>query len=726
MDIAKLCLQMDSLRASDLFIAVGKPPALRVLGAIETMEAPPVTAEDVDGFFSRHLPDGVRERFERERDVDLGVSLTDSDRFRLNLSFERGKPGMAIRRVPSGALDFGDLLIPDVVRRLAEEPRGLVLITGATGSGKSTTMAAMLHHINSTFSRHIVTIEDPIEFSHRDRASVVSQREVGSDTHDFQTALRHVVRQNPDVIFIGEMRDLETIQTAISAGMTGHLVISTMHTVDVTQTLERIVNYFPASMRDQMAQDLSLALLGIISQRLLPRKDAEGRVPVFEILVGTPLAKRLVADRQLDEILEVIKSGQSEGMTTFTRSLVDRCSADLLDLETAETGATNREEFLLAAQGMETGIDTLRTYATEQGQGLSIKKLLRDAVRYEASDLILTVGSPPTIRIDGLLRGFEMPPLTGADTQALLFSVLTPTQRANFESNREVDFALSVKDRFEMELEDGRDCRFRVNGFYQKGCVGAAFRMIPQHISSPDELRIPNVVMALAKRHQGLVLVTGPTGNGKSTTLACIIDEINAQRPCHIITIEDPIEFVHENKEALIEQREVNSDTKSFLSALKFVLRQDPDVILIGEMRDPETISAALTAAETGHLVFATLHTNDVTQTVDRIIDVFPAERQNQVRTQLASCLTAVVSQRLLPRKGEEGGRVAAFEVMLATDPIRAQVRDQRTHQLLGTMETAAKDGMITMDRALRDLFAANLITRETFMAVARQPLAFG
>jgi twitching motility protein PilT len=668
----------------------------------------------------------VRERFERERDVDLGVSLTDTERFRLNLSYSRGKPGLAIRRVPSGALDFEDLLIPDVVRRLAEEPRGLVLITGATGSGKSTTMAAMLHHINATFSKHIVTIEDPIEFSHRDRESVVSQREVGSDTRDFQTALRHVVRQNPDVIFIGEMRDLETIQTAISAAMTGHLVVSTMHTVDVTQTLERIVNYFPASMRDQMAQDLSLALLGIISQRLLPRKDAEGRVPVFEILVGTALAKRLIGNRQLDEIMEVIKSGHNEGMISFTRSLVDRCSADLLDLETATTGATNREEFLLAAQGMETGIDTLRSYADDQGQGLSIKKLLRDAVRYEASDLILTAGSPPTIRIDGLLRGFEMPTLTAADTQALLFSVLTPTQRANFEANREVDFALSVKDRFGMEFEGQADCRFRVNGFYQKGCVGAAFRMVPQHIPSPDELRIPGIVMGLARRHQGLVLVTGPTGNGKSTTLACIIDRINSERPCHIITIEDPIEFVHSNREAIIEQREVNSDTKSFISALKFVLRQDPDVILIGEMRDPETISAALTAAETGHLVFATLHTNDATQTVDRIIDVFPAERQNQVRTQLAACLTAVVSQRLLPRKGSEGGRVAAFEVMLGTDPIRAQIRDQRTHQILGTMETAAKDGMVTMDRALRDLFSANLITRETFMAVARQPLAFG
>jgi twitching motility protein PilT len=212
--------------------------------------------------------------------------------------------------------------------------------------------------------------------------------------------------------------------------------------------------------------------------------------------------------------------------------------------------------------------------------------------------------------------------------------------------------------------------------------------------------------------------VTGPTGHGKSTTLASLIDAINDERPCHIITIEDPIEFVHTSRRAVIEQREVTSDTKSFHSALKYVLRQDPDVILIGEMRDPETISAALTAAETGHLVFATLHTNDATQTVDRIIDVFPSDRQDQVRTQLAACLEAIIAQRLLPRRDGKG-RVAAFEVLLGTMPVRAMIRDKRTHQLKGTIETAAREGMVTLDRALKNLLDEGLITRETFLTVA-------
>jgi len=725
MDIGLLCRQMESLQASDVFVSVGKPAAARVLGVLREVDDALVSAEDIGAFLDRYLPAGAHERFLQERDLDIGISMGEHERYRLSLYFQRGLPCMAIRRVPLGELSFDELHIPPTVRALAEQPRGLVLITGATGSGKSTTMAAMLNHINATFHRHIVTIEDPIEFTHRDKSSIVSQREVGGDTRDFASALRHVVRQNPDVIFLGEMRDLETIRTAISAAMTGHLVVTTMHTVDVMQTLERILNYFPTELRDQVAQDFSLALAGIVCQRLLPQADGQGRVPAFEILLATPLARRAIAQRALDQIPEILKSSEADGMITFTRSLVNRCQEGLLTVETAASGATNRDEFLLAAQGMETGIDTLRRLQDDSGQSLSMKKLLRDAVRYNASDLLLTVGSPPMLRIDGAMRGFDMPELSGGDTRRLLFSVLSSSQRADFEAQKEVDFALSIKERFGLDEGVDTDCRFRVNGYYQKGCVAASFRLIPQRIPSAEELRIPAVVIRLARRLQGLILVTGPTGHGKSTTLACLIDEINRSRSCHIVTIEDPIEFVHTSRTAVIDQREVNADTMSFANALKYVLRQAPDVILIGEMRDPETIAAALTAAETGHLVLATLHTNDCMQTVDRIIDVFPAERQNQVRTQLAACLEAVVSQRLLPRKDEKG-RVAAFEIMLGSTAVRSQIRDKRTHQLLGVIETASKDGMVTMDRALKDLFAANLITRDTYLAVARNPLSPG
>jgi twitching motility protein PilT len=345
---------------------------------------------------------------------------------------------------------------------------------------------------------------------------------------------------------------------------------------------------------------------------------------------------------------------------------------------------------------------------------------LRNAIHYGASDLLLTVDSPPVIRLDGNLRPFDMPVLSGADTQKLLFSILAPRQRADFEEKREIDFALSVKGI--ENAEDETEYRFRVNGFYQRGRVAAAFRVIPMNIPSPSALRLPPAILNLATLQQGLVLVTGPTGHGKSTTLAALISEINRTRPCHVITIEDPIEFVHPHKMALIEQREVNADTLSFQNALKYVLRQAPDVILIGEMRDTETIAAALTAAETGHLVFATLHTNDVTQSVDRIIDVFPADQQTQVRSQLAASLSAIISQRLLPLKSEKGGRVAAFEILLGSIAVKAMIRDKKTHQLKALMETAAREGMITMERALKNLFEEGLISRATYQLAARTP----
>lgn len=724
-DLATLCQKMEDLHASDLFLSVGRSPVMRRDGVIvEVPGGSIVEAAGLQDFFSSYLPVGTWDKLQAERDLDIGLTLGQSGRFRLNLSFQRGNLSLAVRKVPSGELDFASLALPETLARLAELPRGMILITGATGSGKSTTLAALVNHINQTQRRHIVTIEDPIEFVHADRQSVISQREIGSDTRSFSMALRHVVRQNPDVIIIGELRDQETIATAISAAMTGHLVAATLHTVDVQQTLERILNYFPDGLREQVALDFSLALQGIISQRLLPRQDGSGRVPALEILIATPLGRRLIASRELENIPELLKSGSQDGMLSFNRSLARLHAEGVVSLEIAARAATNREEFLLLSQGMETGIDTLRAgYSGDVNVGLSLKKLLRDALVHGASDLLLSAGSPPVIRLDGELRPYDTPVLTPADTQKLVFSVLTLSQRANFETSREIDFALSVRGL--LESGDPPEHRFRVNGFYQKGSIAAALRLISSRIPTAVELGLPKAIINLARKPQGLVLVTGPTGQGKSTTLAALVDEINRTRSCHIITIEDPIEFVHQHQCALIEQREVTSDTHSFAQALKYVLRQDPDVILIGEMRDPETISATLTAAETGHLVFATLHTNDVVQSIDRVIDTFPPEQQNQVRAQLAACLEAVISQRLLPRHNKSG-RVAAFSILLGSTAVRAMIRDKKTHQLSGVIETAAKDGMITMDRALQNLFERGEISRSTLLQMTTDPQKYG
>ena len=368
-----------------------------------------------------------------------------------------------------------------------------------------------------------------------------------------------------------------------------------------------------------------------------------------EVLLASPAVRKLVREQRVDEISDAMSTG-GDGMQTFNRSLVSLYESKAITYETGAAYATNPDEFRLNAQGMERGSSAFAAEA----EGLpavgtvDMRTLLAIAVRYGASDIHMVVGSPPIFRIHGKLRRLEVDALSPGDVRELLFSLLSQGQREAFELDRELDFALTVTGKH----------RFRVNAHFQRGTVAVALRLIPNTIPDPATLGLAPAVYDLALRNQGLILVTGPTGSGKSTTLAAMIDRINSTRSCHVITIEDPIEFVHENRAATIEQRELGPDTASFASALKFILRQDPDVILVGEMRDQETISAALTAAETGHLVLATLHTNDAPQTVDRIVDVFPPHQQSQIRVQLSSALQAVVSQRPpAPRRRERPGR---------------------------------------------------------------------
>ncbi len=330
--------------------------------------------------------------------------------------------------------------------------------------------------------------------------------------------------------------------------------------------------------------------------------------------------------------------------------------------------------------------------------------LLNTMFEQGASDLHLSAGIPPTIRVDGELQHLEnQAALSGSDTKSLVYSVLTDAQKHTFEANNELDFSFGIKGL----------CRFRGNAFIQRGAVGAVFRTIPYKVIPFKELGLPLSVEKFAEKPLGLVLVTGPTGSGKSTTLASLIDKINRERHAHIITIEDPIEFLHEHHNCVVNQREVHSDTQSFNTALRHVLRQDPDVILIGEMRDLETIEAALTVAETGHLVFATLHTNSCAQTINRIIDVFPPHQQTQVRTQLSFVLEGVVTQQLIP-KATGKGRVIASEVMVPTAAIRNLMREDKIHQIYSQMQVGQeKIGMRTMNQSLIDLYQRRQISRD-------------
>jgi len=342
---------------------------------------------------------------------------------------------------------------------------------------------------------------------------------------------------------------------------------------------------------------------------------------------------------------------------------------------------------------------------------LNLVQALEAMLALNASDLHMTVGAPPTVRVAGSLRPLKgAPVLDGPSLQRVLYALLTQQQREVFEENLELDFSYSLPAR----------ARFRVNMYKQRESVGAAFRFIPFELKSLEELGIPPVVGSFSKLPRGFVLVTGPTGSGKSTTLASLIDIANSQRHDHIMTVEDPIEFLHRHRSCLVNQREVGTDTHSFSEALKHVLRQDPDIILVGEMRDLETIQVALTAAETGHLVFATLHTQDAAQTIDRMIDVFPPHQQQQIRQQLAGTLQGIVCQTLC-KKADGSGRVVAAEVLVATPAIRNLIREGKTHQIYSSMQAGAQYGMQTLDQNLAELVRSHQVTFDEGMEKCQQ-----
>ena len=346
---------------------------------------------------------------------------------------------------------------------------------------------------------------------------------------------------------------------------------------------------------------------------------------------------------------------------------------------------------------------------------MDLADLLLEMLEKGASDLHLTVGAPPTFRIHGRISPIKQPSLDRDRLHNLLYAMLTDDQRRRFERDMELDFALEL----------GQDARFRVNVFMGRQGEGAVFRVIPTKILTLDDLKMPPVLQELCRKPRGMVLVTGPTGSGKSTTLAAMVDYINSTRDEHILTIEDPIEFVHQHKRCIVNQREVGPNTKNFSNALRAALREDPDVILVGEMRDLETISLAMTAAETGHLLFGTLHTSSAPKTIDRLIDVFPPEQQKQIRIMFSESVQAVICQALIPRS-DRPGRIAALEIMIGTVAIRSLIREGKTHQISSIIQTSAKFGMQSLDQELKRLVIERIISQEDALERANNKEIFG
>lgn len=342
---------------------------------------------------------------------------------------------------------------------------------------------------------------------------------------------------------------------------------------------------------------------------------------------------------------------------------------------------------------------------------ITLHQLLKAAVKQNASDLHLVAGSPPILRVDGKIVRIKAPELTADMTQSLCYSILTDSQKGKFEATKELDFSFGVKS----------TARFRANFFYQRGAVSGVFRRIPVDIPDLDALQVPPIVREMVNVPSGLILITGPTGSGKSTTIAALIDKINRERRGHIVTLEDPIEYVHAHKNCIVNQREVGIDTVSYRSALKHILRQDPDVVLMGELRDLDTIESALNVAETGHLVFSTLHTNSAVQSINRVVNVFPAEQQERIRLQLSLTLNAIVSQRLLP--GRNGGMVAAMEVLIMNTNVRNLIRENKLHQVYGMMQVGQdKSGMTTLNQSLSKLVLSRKVEMKTAFLYSNDP----
>jgi twitching motility protein PilT len=342
----------------------------------------------------------------------------------------------------------------------------------------------------------------------------------------------------------------------------------------------------------------------------------------------------------------------------------------------------------------------------------TLNQLLKSMVEQGGSDLHVTTNSPPQVRVDGHLKPLSLPPMTPTETKQLAYSILTDNQKHRLEENLEIDLSFGIKGL----------ARFRANIFHQRGAIAAVFRQIPYEIKGFRELNLPAIIEKLCEKPRGLILVTGPTGSGKSTTLAAMIDKINRERAEHIVTIEDPVEYLHSHKKCIVNQREIHADTHGFAAALRSALRQDPDVVLVGEMRDLETVESALRIAETGHLTFATLHTNSAAQTINRIIDVFPAHQQSQIRAQLSLVLEGIICQTLLPKAGGKG-RAMAMEILIPNSAIRNLIREDKIHQIYGMMQAGqAKHGMQTFNQALAALYFKRLITLETALLRSSLP----
>ncbi|KFN48912.1 hypothetical protein P873_13245 [Arenimonas composti TR7-09 = DSM 18010] len=690
MDIAELLAFSVKNKASDLHLSAGLPPMIRVDGDVRRINIPALDHKQVHSLVYDIMSDKQRRDYEEFLEVDFSFEIPGLARFRVNAFNQNRGAGAVFRTIPSQILTLEELAAPKIFAELCQQPQGLVLVTGPTGSGKSTTLAAMIDSINKNEFGHILTVEDPIEFVHTSQKCLVNQREVHRDTHGFNEALRSALREDPDYILVGEMRDLETIRLALTAAETGHLVFATLHTSSAAKTIDRIIDVFPAGEKPMVRSMLSESLRAVISQSLL-KKVGGGRVAAHEIMVATAAIRNLIREDKVAQMYSAIQTGQNVGMQTLDQCLQDMVKRGLV------TKLQARFDSAAAPEDQEPNMSSI-----------DFTSFLKLMAHKKASDLFITAGVPPSMKVHGKLSPITQNPLTPQQSRDLVLNVMNPSQREEFEKTHECNFAIGVSG----------VGRFRVSCFYQRNQVGMVLRRIETRIPTVEELNLPAVIKTLAMTKRGIILFVGATGTGKSTSLAAMIGYRNMNSSGHIITIEDPIEFVHKHEGCIITQREVGIDTDSWEAALKNTLRQAPDVIMIGEVRTREGMDHAIAFAETGHLVLCTLHANNANQAMDRIINFFPEDRRNQLLMDLSMNLKGVVAQQLIPTPDGKSRRVA-MEILLGTPLVQDYIRDGEIHKLKDVMKESTNLGMKTFDQALFELYQAGEISYEDALRFA-------
>ena len=518
------------------------------------------------------------------------------------------------RTIPTKILTLEELGMPPILKQMCEKEKGLILVTGPTGSGKSTTLAAMIDYLNNTFEGHILTVEDPIEFVHQSKNAWSTSASWGRTLTLSPTRCGPLCVKTPISFWSAKCATLETIQLALTAAETGHIVFGTLHTSSAPKTVDRIIDVFPPTQQSQIRAQFAESIEAVLTQTLL-KKKAGGRAAALEILTGTTAVRNLIREGKIHQIPGTMQVSQKDGMQTMDMALTNLVSRGVVTREEAQSKSMTANLFGAAPTRRRRRAHLERTKKKDFLETtVNIEDFFRKMVEIEASDLYLTVAKPPMYRTEGKIEVGGDHPFTPEELRDIAQAIMNDKQKQEFTETMEMNMAMSLPG----------VSRFRVNIFQQRGSVGMVIRRIKADVLSVEQMGLPAILGDIVMTKRGLVLVVGATGSGKSTSLAAMIDHRNTHEAGHIITIEDPIEFVHRHKRSIITQREVGFDTHSFQAALKNTLRQAPDVILIGEIRDTETMEAAITFAETGHLCPGTLHSNNANQAIERIMNFSP------------------------------------------------------------------------------------------------------